>query len=228
MYTPDSVQSSPITLSATVESQVYSLFAVAVALTGVGVFVGLLYLDALFPLQIVLLFAELAIIFTAPWWAKSSPLNYLMFGLFPLFSGITIAPFLLYVTTEYANGFSILLNALASTALMAGAAAVFARTTQWNLGFMGRFLFLGIIGLLVMGLLQIFFPSLRGGQMEIWLSGAGVVLFSLFIAYDIQRIQHLSRLGTSPFLLALSLYLDIYNLFLYVVRFMLAISGRRD
>ena len=43
------------------------------------------------------------------------------------------------------------------------------------------------------------------------------------MAYDIQRIQHLSRLGASPFLMALSLYLDIYNLFLYVLRFMLAI-----
>jgi FtsH-binding integral membrane protein len=75
--------------------------------------------------------------------------------------------------------------------------------------------------------LQIFIPGLRGGAFELIVSGVGVVTFALFIAYDMNRIGRLSAQGYSPFLLALSLYLDIFNLFLYVLRFMLEISGKR-
>ena len=86
---------------------------------------------------------------------------------------------------------------------------------------------MGLIGLIVIALLQLFVPSLRTGGMEIVISGIGVVLFAAFTAYDVQRVQALGRLGANPFLLALSLYLDIFNLFLYVLRFMLALSGDR-
>ena len=221
--------SQPIALTPTRESLVYALFAVAMALTAVGVFVGMLYAPTLLRSGVLLLFvfAELGLIMTSAWWSRQTPLNMLLFVLFPLLSGITITPYLLSVLAGYANGGSILLNAFASTACMALAAAVVARTTSWDLSFLGRGLFLGVIGLLLMGVLQIFVPSLRTGLFELFLSGAGVVLFALFTAYDLQRIQVMGRMGASPFLLALSLYLDIFNLFLYVVRFMVALSGDR-
>jgi FtsH-binding integral membrane protein len=130
------------------------------------------------------------------------------------------------VLTGYANGASILLNALAATACIAGAAAVFARTTSWNLSVLSRALFFSLLGLIFLGLLQLFVPTLRTGAFELMLSGAGVLIFGVFMAYDLQRIQAMGRMGASPFLLALSLYLDIYNLFLYVVRFMVALSGQ--
>ena len=198
-------------------------------LTVLGVFVGLRFAPTLLNsgAYMILLFAELGIVFTSGWWSKQSPLNYLMFVLFPLFSGITITPFLLMVLAGYVNGASILLNALASTTFMAAGAAVFARTTRWNLSGLGNALFLGLIGLIAMALLQLFIPVLRAPQFELIISGAGVILFALLLSFDLQRIQHLGRAGANPFQLALSLYLDIFNLFLYVVRFMLAISGNR-
>jgi uncharacterized protein len=225
MYSSTPVRTAPIALSPSVEGQVYALFALAVGLTAVGVFLGIQFVSTLFAWQMPLLIAELALVFTAGWWSRQAPLNYLLFALFPIFSGLTVTPFLLYVTTAYANGFSILLNALASTALMAGAAAVFARSTRIQLSAYGRVLLFGVIGLLIMGLLQVFIPSLRGGLTEILVSGAGIAIFAAFLAFDIQRIQRQSQTGDNAFLLALSLYLDIYNLFLYVIRFMLAISG---
>jgi len=82
---------------------------------------------------------------------------------------------------------------------------------------MANVLLLGILGLLFVGLLQAFFPGLRGGTVEIVVSAAGVVLFALFTAFDLQRIAAMGRAGANPFLLALSLYLDIFNLFLYVL-----------
>ncbi len=226
-YSP--AHSQPVILPRSVEAQVYGLFALAMALTLVGTFVGMQFAEALLSGGIIFVFviAELAIIFTSRWWVNQSPLNILLFGLFPLLSGITVTPIILSVVTGYVDGGNILINAFGATAFMAAAAAVFARTTSWNLGVMGKALFIGIIGLIGVGLLQIFFPSLQTGATELLVSGAGVVIFALFTAFDIQRIQRMGRAGVNPFLLAISLYLDIFNLFLYVLRFMLAISGNR-
>lgn len=224
-----SSSSRPLTLSASTESTVYALFALAMALTLGGVYVGIQFYVQLLSsgVAMLLILLEFGILFSAPWWMRTSPLNIIMFGLFPFLSGITVTPYILYVLMQYANGAAILLNAFAATACMGLAAAVFARTTQWNLAGMGRGLFFALLGLIAMGLLQLFVPSLRTGQMELLISGAGVVIFALFTAYDIQRVQTLSRAGGNPFLLALSLYLDLFNLFLYVLRFMLALSGNR-
>jgi len=222
-------RSRPIVISASVESQVYGLFALAMAFTVLGAFIGVQVAGALLNsgMHFVLLFGELAIIFSARWWMNKSPLNYLLFFLFPILSGITITPYILYILSGYVNGGAILVNALASTTFMAAGAAIFARTTSWDLSGLGRGLFFALLGLIVLGVLQIFVPALRGTQTEILISGGGVVLFALFTAYDLQRIQTLGRAGASPFLLAISLYLDIFNLFLMVLRFMLAISGQR-
>jgi len=221
--------SSPIVISRSVESQVYSLFALAIALTTVGVYVGNMYAAQLSGtgISILMLIASFGIILTSSLWAERYPLNYILFGAFPLISGITLSFYLNYLLAQYVNGGSILLNALGATASMGVAAAIFARTTSWNLQGMGRVLFFALIGLLVLSLMQVFIPGLRTGQMELLLSGAGVVIFAGFLTYDLQRIQTISRYGGNAFMLALSLYLDIYNLFLYVLRLMTAISGER-
>ncbi len=234
MATLSPSRSQPIVISSSAEAQVYLLFALAMALTAVGGVFGMMFAPVLLNSgAIMLLFiAELAIIFTSRLWMNSSPLNIILFGLFPLFSGITLAPILIYALQQYANGGVILVDALAATAFMAGAAAVFARTTSWNLAFMGRALFFALLGLIGLGILQIIgyifgLSLLASTGFELFVSGAGIVVFALFTAYDLQRIQAQARLGANPFLMALSLYLDIFNLFLYILRFMLAISGRR-
>lgn len=221
--------SQPIALRPSTEAQTYGLFAVAMGLTVVGVIAGMSIASFLLGsgIHFVFLFAELGIIFSARWWIERSPLNYVLFGLFPLLSGLTITPYILMILTGYANGASILLNALASTTFMAAAAAVFARTTSWDLSVMGRVLFFSLLGLIAFGLLQLFVPALRGTQMELMISGAGILIFAGFTAYDLQRIQSMGRAGANPFMLALSLYLDIFNLFLMILRFMLALSGNR-
>lgn len=224
-----SIRSRPVVLDSSSEAKVYGLFALALALTVVGVFLGIAYAQVLIGsgVQIFFLIAELILIFTSRMWMRSSPLNIILFAVFPLLSGLTIAPYILYVLAGYVNGGSILLNALFSTIFMAAGTAVFALTTRADLSGMGRVLFMGLIGLIVIALLQLFVPSLRTGGMEIVISGIGVVLFAAYTAYDVQRLQAMSRLGANPFLLALSLYLDIFNLFLYILRFMLALSGDR-
>ncbi len=222
--------SRPIGLTQTREMQVYALFALAIALTALGVFAGAIYAPLLFRggTHVILLIVELAIVFTIPFWMEKSPLNMILFGVFPLLSGITVSPYLWAVSQSYVNGNAILVNALVATTFMSAAAAIFARTTSFDLGVLGRFLLFSLFGLLGFSLLQIFVPSLRQSVgMEMAISVGGVILFALFTAYDIQRVEQQSRHGANPFMLALSLYLDIFNLFLYVVRFMVAIAGDR-
>ncbi|MDD5040848.1 MAG: Bax inhibitor-1 family protein [Candidatus Peribacteraceae bacterium] len=224
-----SIRSRPVVLDSSSEAKVYGLFALALALTALGVFLGLVYARILIGsgIQMVFLIAELILIFTSRMWMRSSPLNIILFAVFPLLSGITVTPYILYVLAGYVNGATILLNASLATIFMAAGSAVFASTTKADLSGMGRMLLMGLIGLIVIALLQIFIPSLRTGGAEILIAGIGVVLFAAFTAYDVQRVQALGRLGANPFLLALSLYLDIFNLFLYILRFMLALSGNR-
>lgn len=225
-----SISSRPLVLDRSTLAQVYGLFALALGLTALGVFVGMLFAPVLVTsgMSFLLIIASLAIVFTSSWWSHSSPLNYILFAAFPLISGITLTPYLMLVTMGYANGAAILLNALTATTLMALAAGLFALTTGWNLAFLGRTLLFSLLGLLGVAVLQIFIPALRVPQVEVLFSGAGVILFALFTAYDVQRIQRLAGAGANPFMLALSLYLDIYNLFLMILRLMTVISGRRD
>jgi FtsH-binding integral membrane protein len=217
-------------LSPSTESKAYALFAVAIGLTAVGAWLSL-YALRLMPglagLSLLFLLIEVGLLLSAPLWIERSPLNYVLFGLFPLFSGFTLMPYLLWIVASYANGAAIILNALAATATMTLAGAVAVRGMGVNLSGMGRGLFFALLGLIVLGLLQLFIPALRTTRFELMLSGMGVVVFALFAAYDMQRIANLGKIGANPVMLALSLYLDIYNLFLYVLRFMTALSGDR-
>ncbi len=224
-----SAPSSPIALNKSTEAQIYSLFALALALTCSGIILGMQFSAELMSsgVHFFFLIAELGLIFTARLWMDKSPLNYILFGLFPILSGLTITPYILYVLTGYANGGTILMNAFTSTVFMAGASAVFARTTNWDLSVLGRAMFFGLLGLIGLSLLQFFVPALRTTGMELAISGFGVVFFAVFTAYDVQRISKMGKMGANPFMLALSLYLDIFNLFLYVLRFMLVLYGNR-
>jgi len=221
-------RSNPVVLSASTQSQVYGLFTLAMALTFLGVFLGMSFAQYLLTTGLHMMFAiaELAIIFTATWWSRKEPLNYILFALFPVLSGITITPYILMVLAGYANGSQILFNAVGATVFMSLSAVVLARIAP-NLAAFGKALFFAIIGLLAMSLLQIFVPALQTQGMELLISGAGIVIFALFTAFDLQRIERLGAVGVSPFLLALSLYLDIFNLFMYILRFMTALSGER-
>lgn len=171
---------------------------------------------------------ELAIVWTAPSWTRSTPLNYVLFLVFPFLSGLTLAPVIISVLAGYANGASILLNALIATGLMTLSSAVLASMTRGNLGGMfGQFLLQAVLGLVIFAILQMFFPALRSEGIELIVSGIGIVVFSLFLAVDIQRVQRRGDLD-SPFLMAIALYLDIFNLFLFILRFMTSGAERRQ
>ena len=110
------------------------------------------------------------------------------------------------------------------TAAAFGALSLYGYTTKRDLTAMGKFLFMGVIGLILAGLVNMIWPS---GTMSFIISAAGVLIFSGLIAYDTQKIkeQYSEAWGTEmvekvAVFGALSLYLDFVNLFQFLMSFM--------
>ncbi len=110
------------------------------------------------------------------------------------------------------------------TAASFGALSLYGYTTKRDLTAMGKFLFMGLIGLMLASLVNMFFPS---GTMNFIISVAGVLIFSGLIAYDTQKIkeQYAEAYGRDvaekvAIFGALSLYLDFVNLFQFLMSFL--------
>ena len=90
----------------------------------------------------------------------------------------------------------------------------------------GGILFSLLFAMLAAGVLSIFLPRSRG--VEILLSGAGAALFSAYIAFDVQQMAGGGRASVSPdeyVFAALNLYLDVLNVFLYLLRLLQALQS---
>lgn len=146
----------------------------------------------------------------------------ILFTLYSLFSGVTLSTIFIVFTLP-----SIVITFFV-TAGMFGAMAAYGYFTKADLSSMGSFLFMALIGLIVGGLANLYFKS---ESFDYILSFIGVIVFTLFTAYDVQKIKYMTEqmLGDSQTMAkvsligALMLYLDFVNLFLFLLRFL----GRR-
>lgn len=142
-------------------------------------------------------------------------------GLFLLYSalnGLTLSAVLLV----YAQ--AAVFQAFITTAAMFGVMSIYGATTKKDLSSWGSFLFMGLIGIIIASVVNIF---LGNSMMEFVISALGVVIFTGLTAYDTQRLKTMGesaphddataiRRGT--ILGALSLYLNFINLFLMLLR----------
>ena len=139
-------------------------------------------------------------------------------GLFFVYAatlGITIG----LIVSFYTEGS--VATAFVSASAMFGAAAVYGAVTKRSLANLRGFLFMGLIGLLVAMLLNIFIGS---SVVSFAISVVGVVIFTALTAYDVQRIQGgaiaaaTGSMEKAAVIGALQLYLDFINLFLFMLR----------
>jgi len=118
-------------------------------------------------------------------------------------------------------------TAFLSASAMFGGAALYGATTKRSLTGLGGILFMGLIGLIVASVVNLF---LNSGPISLIISIVGVVIFTALTAYDVQRIQAgdlAARTGSmekAAVIGALTLYLDFINIFLFLLR----IFGNRD
>lgn len=145
-----------------------------------------------------------------------------MFVAYAALNGITLSVvFMAYTAESVAQCFFV-------TSASFGALSVYGYTTKRNLMGMGRFLFMGLVGLIVASIVGMFWHS---SALHMLISVVGVLIFAGLTAYDTQALKvmygqsqndaaAIKRLSLQG---ALKLYLDFINLMLYLLRFM----GRR-
>ena len=172
-------------------------------------------------LFIVLLLVELGLVFylAARVMKMSASQASGVFFLYASLNGITLAPlFLLYTNASLASTFAV-------TAGMFGAMSFYGYTTKKDLTSWGSFLFMGLIGIIIASIVNMFMNS----SAIYWVvTYAGILIFVGLTAYDTQKIKEMNILGNEgtdedtkeAIRGALSLYLDFINLSIMLLRVM--------
>lgn len=209
---------------------VYAWMTLALAVTGIAAMYvsnNQAILDFMFSniaLLMGLLIGELvvAIVFTACFRKLSFNAASILFGLYALFTGVSLAPIFLVFTQE-----SIALTFFV-TAGTFGAMSLFGYFTKKDLSPWGRYLLMGLLGIIIASVVNWFMQSTR----LMWITTyVGVVVFVLLTAYDTQKIKNMlaesDEVNEGSLKLALygsfMLYLDFINLFLELIK----IFGKR-
>lgn len=212
-------------------NKVYGLMAVGMGVTAVAAYgtataamsnpavANTLYNS---PLRWVIMFAPLLMVF-----AFGAALNRLSVGAatgvfyaFAALMGVSISSiFLVYAGVSIVQTFLV-------TAIAFAGLSLWGYTTKKDLSGWGTFLLMGLIGLIVASIVNIFIAS---SAMQFAISVIGVLIFAGLTAYDTQNIKNTylqmqgagsDFLGKSAIMGALKLYLDFLNLFMFLLSFM--------
>jgi len=213
-------------------AKVFNWMAIGLAVTGGVAYVtaesGIVRALVSSPLFLILVLAELGLVFflsariekLQPGTATGLFLGY------SILNGLTLSTiFLAYTHASIAGTFLV-------TAGMFGAMAVYGMVTKRDLSGVGSFMFMGLIGILLASVVNIFLQS----SVLYWaISAIGVLVFVGLTAYDVQKIKNIGEEGImqqgeaairkGSIIGALALYLDFINLFLMLLRFF---GGSRD
>ena len=229
------MQSSPRTMSIdaiAAEQQrfmvrVYNWMTAGLAITGFMAFyisgsetmMNIIFGNPIMP--IVLIVAQIGLVF----WLASRVMQMSVSqatGVFMLYAGLTgvtfSAIFMTYTASSITSTFMV-------TAGTFGAMSLYGYTTKKDLTSWGSFLFMGLIGIIIASVVNIFMQS---SMMHMIITYAGVLIFVGLTAYDTQKIKEMNILGNEgtdedtkeAIRGALTLYLDFINLFLMLLRLM--------
>ncbi len=213
-------------------AKVFNWMAIGLGLTGLVAFFtassGLALQILTSPLFFILIIAELGMVFYLS--ARVDKMQAAtatgLFVAYAVVNGLTLSSiFLRYTGSSITGTFFI-------TAGMFGAMAVYGLVTKRDLSGFGSFLFMGLIGIIIASLVNMFMQS---SAMSWVISMAGVLVFTGLTAYDVQRIKGMGEQGImtqgdemikkGAIMGALALYLDFINLFIMLLRFF---GGSRD
>jgi len=141
---------------------------------------------------------------------------------FTFIAGLMLTP-ILTVAAGFRNGGQLVALAGGMTAVIFFGMATIATVSKRDFSFLGKFLFVGMILLIVASLANLFFAI---PAVTLTVSAIAVLIFSLYLLYDISRIV---RGGETNYIVAtLSVFLSLYNIFISLLQLLLAFSGQRD
>jgi modulator of FtsH protease len=141
---------------------------------------------------------------------------------FTFVAGWFLGP-ILQVALGLKNGAQLIGLAAGGTGVIFATMAGIATVSKRDFSFMGKFLLVGLILLIVASLANVFFqiPALA-----LTLSAVAVLLFSMFILYDVSRIVNGGE--TNYVMATMAIYLNIYNLFVNLLHLLMAFAGNRE
>ncbi|MBQ7607205.1 MAG: Bax inhibitor-1/YccA family protein [Desulfovibrionaceae bacterium] len=219
--------SSEVSAVSAYMARVYLWMTVGLALTAITAWVvassesllQTIFANSIIP--IVLAVVEIGIVFaiSAAIHKMSAQVATFLFALFSFINGVTLSSiFVVYSLGSIANAFL-------ATAGTFGAMSIYGTVTKRDLSSLGSFLFMGLIGLIIASVVNLFLAS---QMMDFVISAIGVLIFTLYTAYDTQKLREFGSAAPlsddqavqrGAILGALVLYLDFVNLFLYLLRF---------
>ena len=203
---------------------IYNYMASGVLLTGIIAMLtarsGLVYSLMGGPLFWLVALAPLGFVFAMSFGARKFSKTTLqaMFWGFAVAMGLSLSSIFVVYTGE-----SIAATFFATAGAFAGL-SLFGYTTKKDLSGMGTFLIMGVVGLLIAMVINIF---LQSSGLALAISFIGVLIFAGLTAYDTQRLKReyeylrgTDFVGKAVILGALSLYLDFINMFMFLLQFM--------
>jgi FtsH-binding integral membrane protein len=136
--------------------------------------------------------------------------------------GWLIGP-MLNVALSMSNGMQLVGYAAVGTGGIFFAMGAVAATTKRDFSFMGKFLFVGMLALLAAMIANMF---LQIPALALTISTLVIVVFSLFLLYDLQRII---RGGETNYIMAATgVYMSLFNIFANLLHILMALAGQRD
>jgi len=136
--------------------------------------------------------------------------------------GWFIGPLLNYALA-LKNGAQLVGYAAGGTALVFFAMATIASVTKRDFSFMGKFLFIGMIALLLAMVANMF---LQIPALALTVSTLVIVVFSLFLLHDLSRI--VTGGETNYIMAATGVYMSLFNIFVNLLQLLMALTGERD
>ncbi|MCR9176686.1 MAG: Bax inhibitor-1/YccA family protein [Alphaproteobacteria bacterium] len=213
-----------LTLTGVVAYATYVLSVAGTNANGQILLTGLGQAIYLSPLKWVVMLAPLGMVFLLSARIRSMSFGgaQVSFAVFAALMGLSLSSiFLQFQHESIAKVFFI-------TAATFGALSIYGYTTKKNLSGMGTFLFMGVIGVLIASVVNIFLGS---AMLQFVISVGGVLVFAGLTAYDTQNIKNMyseldssDSAGKKAIFGALQLYLDFINMFM----FMLQLFGNRE
>lgn len=199
-------------------TKLFAAFFSGLLATTAGLYLGQ-YVPPAYMIPLVIV--EIAMIIAMIFVRKRKAVGYLMMYGFMFISGLTLfAVIYNYISLLGAN---VVFEAFGVTTVSFGAIAIYTMVSKRDFTFLGSFLFISLIALLVIGLFNLIFPFSQTSMLIY--SAFGILIFIGYTLFDFSRLTVHGFTDRDIPMIVVSIYLDFVNLFLYILQF-IGISSR--
>ena len=202
--------------------KVMGLLAFSFLFACAGTFIGFFVVQSLAVYWIIAL-AGLAVLFILNFTIQVQGLNLFLLYLFTFLEGMSLSPLIGYYL---ASGSNILGEAFLITAITTFGLAAYAWTTKRDFTRLADYLFFGVLLLLVVSVIGIFFGGLFGsGLFGLIIAFFGVAIFSGYVLVYVQRAKYMPDTMPNAIGLTVSIFITVLNLFLYILQILSILQG---